>query len=198
MRSNGHIAAAFRIFIRGWIGRGLAAAAHACERLAHGHHNEERDRDADRDERRQRVMTSPTRNFLLLIVNRIEEKSGLPTMSPRYGVITSLTNLVTTAANAARITTVTAENPRRLGYVRPASAKLAMVRPGVGRFDQNSDRTDEGYSIAAFRLDFDLLSRLWRCRSIGIHLGRIICGRLNRAGLHTRQVICQLKTLLAV
>jgi len=63
----------------------------AYQQLVHRHHNEEADRTANQENETTALMKSPIRNLLRLIVNWIDEKSGLPTMAAISGVITSLT-----------------------------------------------------------------------------------------------------------
>src|SRR5579864_149567 len=69
-------------------------------------------------------MKSPIRNWLLLMVKLIAEKSGLPTSAAMSGVSRSLVKAETTVANAAPTTTPTAMSttfPRRMNCLNPLS-----------------------------------------------------------------------------
>src|SRR5579864_8977419 len=69
-------------------------------------------------------MKSPIRNWLLLMVKLIAEKSGLPTSAAMSGVSRSLVKAETTVANAAPTTTPTAISttlPRRMNCLNPLS-----------------------------------------------------------------------------
>ncbi len=68
------------------------------------------------------LMNSPIRNLLPFTSKAMDEKSGFPTMAAMMGVIRSLTSAVTTAPNAAPITTATARSitlPRSMNCLKP-------------------------------------------------------------------------------
>jgi len=65
---------------------------------------------------------SPTSSLLPRTLTVIPEKSGEPTIAAMSGVSRSLTSAVTTAPNAAPITTATARSstlPRRMNCLKP-------------------------------------------------------------------------------
>src|SRR5581483_2191434 len=74
------------------------------------------------------LMKSPIANTLLLTVNLMAEKSGLPTNAAIKGVSRSFVKAATTVANAAPTTTPTAMSmtfPRRINCLKPFSMRHA-------------------------------------------------------------------------
>src|SRR5579862_4098551 len=72
---------------------------------------------------------SPNKNLLLLTLNCIAEKSGLPAIAAIKGVRRSFVNAVTTPPNAAPTTTPTARSttfPRNRNCLNPSAIRFLL------------------------------------------------------------------------
>ena len=124
------------------------------------------------------LMKAPYRNLLLLIVNVRPEKSGLPKIAAMSGVRMSATKAVTTAPNAAPMTTATARSttlPRRmksleaLDHDAPSQRTLPAAASGVP-------------TAAAFGADGTRLRRRRRARDHGRVAARLVLAPRRRPG----------------
>src|SRR5579864_8634482 len=118
-----NLAQALGAFLRRRISWG-GGLPHARHQHIYRRYNKEVNRGRDQQKRDCRVNKIAQKNWLLLMVKLMAEKSGLPTRAAISGVSRSLVNAPTTVAKAAPTTTPTAISttfPRRMNCLNPLS-----------------------------------------------------------------------------